>query len=182
MSSAELRERFIGFLSLDQESPMNSATSAPKEIDKVWKMMHKIRTCMLVGVDGGKLHGRPMSAFADEAAHAIYFLTDATAAENVAGEHPEVCLSFVEGSRYLSVSGDASVTNDREKIRELWNVFAEAWFDGPEDPTIRLLRVVPQDAQYWETPGKAVTAVSMAIAAATGTHPKAGKEQKVDMH
>jgi general stress protein 26 len=88
----------------------------------------------------------------------------------------------VDGSHYLSVSGDGVVTNDRAKIRELWNVFAEAWFDGPEDPSIRLLRVAPHEAHFWETPGKAAAAVSMAIAAATGTQPKAGKEGKVDMH
>jgi general stress protein 26 len=88
----------------------------------------------------------------------------------------------MEGSKYLCISGDGVVTDDRAKIRELWNAFAEAWFEGPDDPNIRLLRVAPHEAHYWETPGKAVTAVNMAIAAATGTHPKAGKERKVDMH
>lgn len=160
-----------------------AVVSSPKEVEKVWKLIGKIKTCMLVGLEGHRLYARPMTAYADEHAHAIYFLTDVRGVkDDVIRDHPEVCLTFVEGTHYLSVSGDGSVTNDREKIRELWNVFAQAWFEGPEDPNIRLLRVVPQDAQYWETPGKMATAVSMAIAAATGTHPETGKERKVDMH
>lgn len=124
-----------------------------------------------------------MSAYADEHEHAIYFLTDARGVkDDEIRAHPEVCLTFVEGTHYLSVSGEGSVSNDRAKIGELWNVFAQAWFDGPNDPNIRLLRVVPQDAQYWETPAKLAKVVSMVIAAATGTRPETGNESKVDMH
>ena len=154
-----------------------------KDVETVWKLIEKIRTCMLVGDDGHRLYARPMSAYADKKDHAIYFLTDVRGVkDDVIRQHPEVCLTFVEGSHYLSVSGEGSVSNDRDNIRELWNVFAQAWFDGPSDPNIRLLRVVPEDAQYWETLGKVTTAVSMAIAAATGTRPETGKERKVDMH
>jgi general stress protein 26 len=160
-----------------------AVVSSFHEVEKVWKMIGRIRTCMLVAEEGRRLHARPMSAYPDEREHAIFFLTDIRGAkDDVLHQHPEVCLSFVDGSHYVSISGDAFVSNDREKIHELWNVYAQAWFDGPDDPAIRLVRVVPHDAQYWETPGKAATVVSMAIAAATGTRPQASKERKVDMH
>ena len=45
-------------------------------------------------------------------------------------------------SRYVSVSGTASISRDREKMKELWSPIHKAWFPkGLDDPNIALLRV-----------------------------------------
>jgi general stress protein 26 len=147
-----------------------------------WKLIEKIRTCMFCVNEGDVLHSWPMTAYADEAEGAIYFLSEYNPAhEDDLRADRHVCLSFVEGSKYLSVSGDGAVSDDRAKIAELWNVFAQAWFDGPFDPRIRVIRVAPIKAEYWEAPGKLVSAVDFAIAAFSGARPHVGKDAKVDM-
>lgn len=64
---------------------------------------------------------------------------------------------------------------------ELWEPTAKAWWDSAENPNIRVLKVTPVEAQYWDGPGKVVSMVKMMMAAATGTKPKLGENRKVAM-
>ena len=63
-------------------------------------------------------------------------------------------------------------------IRELWGIPAKAWWNSPDDPNIRLLKVTPFDAQYWDAPGATVARVKMATAALTGARPSMEREPK----
>ena len=65
---------------------------------------------------------------------------------------------------------------------ELWEPTAKAWWDSADNPNIRLLTVTPSEAEYWDSPGKTVSMVKMLVAAATGTRPDVGKNEKVAMH
>jgi general stress protein 26 len=60
-------------------------------------------------------------------------------------------------------------------------VFAKAWWDSADDPNIRVLKVTPEDAQYWDSPGTTVSTIKMLAAAATGTRPNLGDNRKVAM-
>jgi hypothetical protein len=82
---------------------------------------------------------------------------------------------------YVSVAGEAEVVVDRAKIGELWGIPAKAWWKSPDDPNIRLLKVTPVDAQYWDAPGSTVAYVKMAAAALTGSRPSMGENRKVKM-
>jgi hypothetical protein len=42
--------------------------------------------------------------------------------------------------------------------------------------------MTPTIAEYWDSPGKAVSMVKMVVAAATGAMPDLGKNEKVAMH
>lgn len=151
---------------------------------KVWAMMEKIGFCMFSSLDGEEIRSRPMAAYVREEEGCVYFLTDADSAkdEEVAAR-PQVNLAFADASAmsYVSVSGRAAVTNDREKIRELWGTPAKAWWDDPEDPSIRLLKVTPRDAQYWDSPGKVRAYIKMAAAAVSDARPAMGDSAKVSM-
>jgi hypothetical protein len=46
---------------------------------------------------------------------------------------------------------------------------------------IRLLRITPQDAEYWDSPGKIVSYVKMAAAAVSKSRPELGENEKVAM-
>lgn len=146
--------------------------------------MEKIGFCMLATRDGDAIRARPMGAFVERGEDAIYFLTDVTGHkdEEIEDDH-HVCLAFADvgGQTYVSVSGIAAVSNDRARIRELWSTPAKAWWDSPDDPSIRVLKVVPKDAQYWDSPGKAASYVEMAAAALTGSRPDLGDSAKVRM-
>jgi Pyridoxamine 5'-phosphate oxidase like len=58
---------------------------------------------------------------------------------------------------------------------------AKAWWNSPDDPNIRVLKVTPIDAQYWDAPGSTVAYVKMAAAALTGSRPSMGENRKVTM-
>ena len=58
---------------------------------------------------------------------------------------------------------------------------SQAWWNSPDDPNIRLLKVILLEAQYWDAPGATVAYVKMAAAALTGSRPSMGENRKVAM-
>ena len=158
------------------------ADDTARDIDRVWDLMKKISFAMLVTRDGEKLRARPMSAYLDRSANTILFLTDARRHkdEEIARD-PHVNLSFADtgGQKYVSLTGTAMISNDRAKIRELFSTPAKAWWDSPEDPNIRVLKITPDDAEFWDSPGTVVSYVKMAAAAMTGARPDLGDNRKV---
>ena len=154
------------------------------DITRAWELMKRIGYAMLVTRDGDKLRSRPMAAFVEHDEGAVYFLTDARHhADDEIARSPIVNLAFADtgSQKYVSVTGKASVSNDRDKIRELFATPARAWWDNADDPNIRTLKIVPDDAEFWDSPGKLVTYVKMAAAIVSGTRPDLGDKRKVAM-
>jgi general stress protein 26 len=55
-------------------------------------------------------------------------------------------------SEYMSVYGHAMVSRDQQRIDQLWNPMVKAWFKGgKDDPNLTLIRVLPDEAYYWDT-------------------------------
>ncbi len=160
------------------------ASDGTQDIDRVWELMKKIGFAMLVTRDGDRLRARPMSAFLERQRNAIYFLTDARRHkdEEIARD-PHINLSFADASdqKYVSVTGTAAVSNDRAKIKELFSTPAKAWWESADDPNIRILKITPDDAEFWDTPGSVISYVKMAAAAVTGSRPDLGDNRKVAM-
>lgn len=155
-----------------------------KDLDQVWKLMEKIGFCMLATREGKDIRSRPMAAHVERAENTVYFLTDAGSHKDDEIEaDSNVCLAFADsgGQKYVSVSGRATVSNDRARIRELWSTPAKAWWDSADDPAIRVLKVTPADAQYWDSPGTVVSYVKMLAAAVSDTRPEIGDSGKVRM-
>jgi general stress protein 26 len=154
------------------------------KIDHVWKLMKKIGFCMLATKDGQDIRARPMAAHLEREEHAIYFLTDAEShKDDEIKRDPHVGLFFADAGdqKYVSVTGRAAVSNDRAKIKELWSTPAKAWWDDPEDPSIRVLKVTPNDAQYWDSPGTVVSYIKMLTAAVSDSRPDMGDNEKVKL-
>ncbi|CAM5216413.1 General stress protein OS=Bosea thiooxidans OX=53254 GN=ARD30_02065 PE=4 SV=1 [Bosea thiooxidans] len=151
---------------------------------RVWDLINSIKFAMLVTHDGqgDELRARPMHAHGRREEDAIYFLTDRRHDKDDEIQiNDNVCLAFADtgGQRYLSVTGTATVLDDRDRVHALWEVGNEAFWDGEDDPNIRVLRVRPSSAEFWDSPGKIVTSVKMAAAALTGSKPKLGENRKV---
>lgn len=148
----------------------------------VWDMMQEIGMCMLASRDGQEIRSRPMAAHVDRDERMVYFLTDAAShKDEEISANPAVCLAFADpkGNDYVSVSGHAAVSNDRAKIRDLFSTPAKAWWDDAEDPQIRVLKVQPNEAQYWDGPGRVMAFARMLMAAASDTRPELGDNAKV---
>ena len=169
---------------------------SPAELaDKAWNLAEKIRIGLFTTWDGTQQRIRPLSAHVDRDAHAIYFLIGAdggtTLAEATSAppltlaqqieKSPTVAVAFADpgASDYVSITGEAEVSNDRARIKELWSPFAKAWWDGPDDPQIRLVTVRPDNAEIWEGPSKLIAYAVMLTAAATGAKPPVGEHGAV---
>ena len=162
----------------------NDNTTGDRNQQRVWDLMKTIGFAMLVTHDGDKLRARPMSAYLARDENMIYFLTDARRHkdEDIA-RNPGINLSFADaGSQtYVSLTGTATVSNDRGKIRELFSTTAKAWWDSAEDPNIRVLKITPEDAEFWDSPGTVISYVKMAAAAISGSRPDIGDNRKVSL-
>ncbi len=82
---------------------------------------------------------------------------------------------------YLSVTGTAEMIRDPAKAEDLWSTEAQVWWPrGPNDPSVRVLRVVPEQAEYWDTRGNPITVALKLIAArVSGREPNLGENRKV---
>lgn len=153
-------------------------------VERVWALVEKIGICMLVSRDGDDLRARPMAAFFERDQNVIYFLTDAQShkdEEIVRGQHVVLAFADTGSQTYLSLTGTAEISNDRDLVRKLWSTPAKAWWDSPDDPSIRVLKIAPKDAQYWDSPGTVVSYVKMAAAAISSARPAMGENVKVDL-
>lgn len=154
------------------------------DLEQVWKLMTSISFCMLSNWDGERIHSRPMGAVVRQDEGAIYFFTDDRAhKDDEIRQYHKVGLAFADprGQKYVSVSGTAAVCRDRKKIEELWTVPAKVWWKTPDNPHLRLIKVTPEQAEYWDAPGNAISNLKVAFALVKGTYPTAGKHEKVTL-
>jgi general stress protein 26 len=154
--------------------------------ERVWALVKDIAVAMVVTHNGrgDELRARPMAARPDVDENAIYFLTDAAAPKDGEVErNPNICLAFsdLKGQKYLSVTGRAEMSDDRAKIKRFWSTGDKAFWPDADDAAIRLLRVVPEEAEYWEGPGLIVASVRMIASAVTGARPDLGANEKVNL-
>ena len=69
---------------------------------------------------------------------------------------------------------------DAAKAKELWSPWVKTWFDGPEDPELTLIQIVPEQGYYWDTKdGKIVSMLKMAAGAITGKELDGSIEGKI---
>lgn len=163
----------------------------PDEIaDRAWHLAEKIRIALFNTWDGEQQRIRPLSAHIDREQHEICFLVGAHGGTTLARavgapaltlieqieRYPTVGLAFADqgSSDYVTITGQARVSNDRARIKELWSPFAKAWWDSADDPDIRLVTVTPEAAEVWEGPNKLIAYAVMLTAAATGAKPPVG--------
>lgn len=117
---------------------------------------------------------RPMNVRKVDADGVLWFLSASDSHQNrELTADPSVRL-FFQGSNhsdFLHLTGRASVSTDRAKIKDLWEPKLKTWFtEGVDDPRLTVIRVVPDGGYYWDTKhGNAVAFVKMLIGAATGT-------------
>jgi general stress protein 26 len=157
---------------------------AETDVDRLWRMMKSIHLCMLANWDGERLRSRPMGAFVRREDNAIYFLADARRhKDEEMRRYPQVCVTFADthAQQYISVSGHAEVSFDRVQIDALWSLPAKVWWDRPDDPNICVIKVTPEDAEFWDAHGTLVSYVKMAVAVVSGSHVDAGEHRKVRM-
>jgi general stress protein 26 len=161
-----------------------SSETRSESIEKIAELLKEIRVAMLVTQDEqGRVRSRPMWTQDAPFDGTVWFLTpaDSSAAADIT-HVPRVNLAYANASAesYLSAAGDAQILNDREKIREFWSPMLKAWWDGPDDPAIRVIRVDVEEVEYWDTPGgKLVSLFQLAKGMVTGKQSQQSDNETV---
>jgi general stress protein 26 len=157
--------------------------TAQDNIDRVWDIIEKVGVAMLTTRFRGGLRARPLEARPERAAGVIWFVTDIRSGKEheIEAEH-DVGLVFIDhkDKAYLSITARAAVRHDRAKTAAIWKSTDNAWWHGPDDPNVCLLRVRPITAELWDGPASAaVAAFEFAKARITGEKPNLGENRKV---
>jgi general stress protein 26 len=154
------------------------------DADRLWTLIKEIPVAMVITHDGHgeDIRARPMAAHAAEEEGAIYFLTDVDSPKASEIEDSDtICLAFADNKtrKYVSVTGRADIIDDKNRIKQVWSIYDKAFWSDENDPRIRLLRVTPESAQFWEGAGTVVTALKLIAASVSGERTNLGKNEKV---
>lgn len=153
-------------------------------VSRVWDIIDNARVGMLTTRFGGGLRARPLEPRPDREQGIIWFVTDVRGGKDneIEAAH-EVGFVIIDQKEkaYLSLTGGAEVLDDHAKARAIWKKTDDVWWpNGPDDPNVRVLRLVPTRAELWDGPSSAtVAAFEFAKARLTGKKPKLGENRKV---
>lgn len=160
--------------------------SAQDQTKKLFELIRECRICMLTTMDAeGHLRSRPMANQQDYPDKNLWFFTDKKSVKvSEIGYQPAVNLSYSDPdtNTYVSISGRATVVKDKKLMKKFWNPVYKAWFpEGLEDPSIILLKVTIDQAEYWDSPSTlAVQLFGFAKALLTGRRYQPGGHTKID--
>jgi len=103
----------------------------------------------------------------------LIFLTDLhTGKVREIANEDRVLLTYSDPShnRFVAVLGRATTESNPTKVRELWNLMLKAWWPaGPDDPSIAVIRVQVDSAEFWDGPSNALFTLQVLKSLVTGT-------------
>lgn len=154
-------------------------------VKKLQEMAKEVKVCMFCTYDASnRLQTAPMSANKVDDDGNFWFISDKNSKRNedLAG-NTTTDLLFGDPSTesYVSVHGSSEIIFDKETIKNLWNPLVKTWFQGGvDDPNISVIKVIPDEAYYWDTKhGKMVSFLKIMAGAITGKTMDDGVEGKL---
>jgi general stress protein 26 len=149
-------------------------------ITKLVELTKDIKITMFTTIDAdGHFVSRPMAQQLTEPDGDLWFFAerDSRVVEQITA-NPHIGLTLTDNSTWISIDGEAQVIQDRDKAKSLWNSFVEAWLpQGPDDPSVVLIKVDPHTAEYWDTPGGRVASlISLVKSKVTGERYEGGDQ------
>lgn len=144
-------------------------------IEKIRELTEIAKTCFLcTQPSAGESNGtRPMSVQEVDEQGTIWFLVanDSHTYQDISADS-KVKLYF-QGSAhsdFLFLEGNAILSADKNRIKELWNPIMKTWFtEGENDHRIAIIRVSPETGYYWDNKhGNVIAGIKMIIGAAVG--------------
>lgn len=143
--------------------------------EKIKELSDKASSCFFCTSvqTGHPFIARPMAVqeFDDEGAFWFLSANDSNKNREIA-EDPAVQLLFQGSSHsdFLHITGVATISEDKQRIKELWNPMFKVWFtEGEDDPRISVIKVEPVEGYYWDTKNnQAIAFVKRLVGAAIG--------------
>jgi general stress protein 26 len=170
----------------------DDAVSTEKKLDDLYDLIDGIEIAMLTTRRAdGQLVSRPMQTQERETGLDLWFMTNIETHkldDLMADPHVNLAYYRDRSREWVSVSGLATVSTDRDLIRELYKPDWKAWLgdeggdrDGSaDDPRIALILVDAESVTYMKvTKPKPVVLFEVARAMLTGSPPKVGSIRTV---
>jgi general stress protein 26 len=134
------------------------ADDSKKRFEEIIK---DIQFGMFTSIDAdGNLRSRPMTLQSVKLNERLWFFGSSSsplAEDLVKNSSVNVTFACPKDSSYVSVSGQATISYDRQKIEELWKPIMKAWYpDGLADPKLCLIRLDMESVEYWDSPSSKV--------------------------
>lgn len=169
---------------------MTDAMTTEKKLGELYELIDDMHIAMLTTRrSDGMLVTRPM-ATQDRGPWAdVWFVTNIETDKIDEIEHdPHVCVGYYDDAtkEWVSVSGTATVTQDRARIRELYEPDWKVWFEdeggerdgGPDDPRLALILVDAHTVHYMKSKySRPRILFEIARGKVTGTQPDIGREE-----
>lgn len=134
--------------------------SVEMDLKYLAELIRDIKFTMMTTVErDGSMHSRPMVTQKIDPVSfdgRLWFFTKKDTAKVHSIEqdqHINLAYASPDHNHYVSISGRAELSEDKDKIKELWNPMLKAWFPmGVDDPEISLISVVVEKAEIWDAP------------------------------
>ncbi|MES2632152.1 MAG: pyridoxamine 5'-phosphate oxidase family protein [Pseudomonadota bacterium] len=166
---------------------MSNDTTGKTFHEALWTLIKDTRFALVTHRHpNGHLHAHPLTTQNRtlEPGEPLYFFVSKKSefGQRVQADS-NVCVAYgnLKDDSWVSISGNATVSEDMAKKKELFNALAKAWFPGGyEDPDLELVKVEILDAEYWNVHESKVTQLlKMATAAVTGNKPDMGEHREM---
>lgn len=159
----------------NQEENNFEALSGEEGIKKIKELIDKASSCFFCtrGETGFPVSCRPMSVQKTDDNANLWFLSPIDSNKNQEIATDSSVQLFFQGSAhsdFLTLSGSATINQDKEKIKELWDPILKTWFtEGVDDPRITVIKVDVEEGYYWDTKhAPAISFVKRMVGAAIG--------------
>jgi general stress protein 26 len=172
-----------------------SANTQAKRIDELHELIQQIKTAMFTTRrPDGRLVSRPMATQKRDPIADLWFVTDVESHKLDELENdPNISLGYFDSGSYewVSVSGTARISTDREQIRRLYQPDWKAWFGsidevrdgGPNDPRLALVLVDADSVIYMkQDKPKPVVLFEVLKGMVTGQRPDTGETRRLDLN
>lgn len=144
-------------------------------VTKIKTLIESAKSCFFCTIGyGGLSNGvRPMSVQQVDDKGNCWFLSANDSNKNKELEVDDTVDLYFQGSAhsdFLHLSGVAEVSEDKAKIKELWEPILKTWFTGGEnDPRISVIKFVPHAGYYWDNKhGMVVAGAKKIVGAISG--------------
>ena len=177
---------------MSNSTDRNDPAPLNKKLDELYGLIEGIEIAMFTTRrPDGRLVSRPMATQTQAEGTDLWFVTDieSNKLEELLYD-PQVNLAYYKDRtrEWVSVSGLATVTQDRRAIHELYQKDWKVWFGdqggardgGPDDPRLALVLVEVESVSYMKVnKPQPVVLFEVAKAMVTGTPPNVGVERQL---
>jgi general stress protein 26 len=172
--------------------PAHETVPTEKKLDELGDLIGDMKVALMTTRRAdGSLVTRPMATQEHGRLADLWFVTsNETHKLDELRADPNVCLGYYDddSTEWVSVSGTATLLQDREKIRELYKPDWKAYFDdqggnrdgGPDDPRLALICVDAHSVHYMKAKfSKPRALFEIARARVTGKAAELGRVEKL---